>query len=187
MKKVTITTVLLLSMFAVACSDNGESTDESGEKKTEQSSTTKDISDNPCDLINADDMRTLLGVGTEYDISMEAKDYTFPACSFRWEDGKVKRTMEIGGREMTIDSPSEVMVVLVKDSNESKFDRSTSVYKDGVAVEGLGDEAMWGEEMSQLSFRKGSVMMHVNVKIDNDSAVNKEGAMNIANFLLGKL
>ncbi|MCR9173542.1 MAG: hypothetical protein NXI10_13660 [bacterium] len=187
MKKITLTFVLLFSLFAMACNDTSGSKDENGEKKTEETSNKISVSDNPCDLINADDMRTLLNVGAEFEISIEAKDYTFPACSFRWEDGKVIKSMEVGGRSMSVDMPSEVMVVLVKEANEAKFERSTSVYKDGVSVDGLADEAMWGEAMSQLSFRKGSIMMHVNVKVDNDSAVNKDNAMKIAEFLIEKL
>jgi len=187
MKKVTVTSLLFFALFAVACSSSTESSDGSGEKATNNTAQKASVPDSPCDWINADDMRSLMNVGSEYEISMEAKDYTFPACSFRWEDNKVVKNMEVGGRQMSIDMPSEVLVVLVKDADAAKFQRSVKVYKDGEAVSGYGDEAMWGEQMHQLTFRKGNVMMHVNVKADNDDAVNKANAEKIAKFLLDKM
>lgn len=187
MKKVTLVSLLFLGLIAMACNSNSESSDESGEKNTDKTASKATLPESPCDLINAVDMRSIMIVGSEFEISMEAKDYTYPTCSFRWEDDKVVKKMEVGGREMSVDMPSEVMVVLVKDADATKFQRSVKVYKDGEAISGFGDEAMWGEEMHQLTFRKGNVMMHVNVKADNDDAVNKANAEKIAKFLLAKM
>ncbi|GAB5415949.1 MAG: hypothetical protein Crog4KO_07300 [Crocinitomicaceae bacterium] len=187
MNKLTIGSILILALFAISCSSNEAAEDQNGEKLTEETSGKVNIPNSPCDWIDKVDIRTLIGVDAQYEISMEAKDYTFPACSFRWEDGKVVKNMEVAGRKMTVDSPSEVMVVFASDINAEKFERSVQVYKDGENVEGVGEEAMWGAEMSQLSFRKGTVMMHVHVKVDNDGAVNKKHALKIAEFLIAKM
>jgi len=152
-----------------------------------QSSLMAQTPDLPCDWVNAEELRDLMEVPKSIEIEMEARDYTFPACSFEWKDGKVIKTMEVAGRTMEIESPSEVMVVLVKEATAEKFERSTQVYKDGTAEAGIGDEAVWGAEMSQLTFRKGTVMMHIHVKADNESSVNKKKALFIAEFLLGKM
>lgn len=177
---------LLIAALLSSCSANAEGEDITPKTET-QSEEQSTLSENPCDWVSADDIRSIIGVASSFEIEEEFNDYTFPACSYEWEDKKVTKTMQVGGSPMEIAMPSEVMIVLAQDIDAKKFERSTSVYKDGVPLESLGDEAIWGEEMSQLSFRKGSLMWHVHVKVDNDSAVNKKHALAIANFLIEKM
>lgn len=187
MKRLTHISLLSVGLLLAACGGEEKSTEDSILEMAEELVDEVSIPGSPCDWINADDLRSIMDVPTEFEISMEAKDYTYPACSFRWEDEKVVKSMDMGGRTMEMTMPSEVMVVLATEITPEKFQRSVKVYQDGEAVDGVGDEAMWGDQMHQLSFRKGSVMLHVNVKADNDNAVNKANALKIADFLLEKM
>lgn len=176
-----------LSLFMVsACSGESDNSKEenSDEKKTSQAAA---IPDSPCELVSSENIRQIVGVDAAFEITMQDKEYTYPTCKFEWEDQKVKKTMEVGGRTMEIDMPSEVLLVLVKDVNEKMFNRSTQVYKDGEDVSGVGEMAVWGDELAQLTFLKGSVMMHVHVKVNNDNVVNKKKAIEIAEFILEKI
>lgn len=177
---------LPIAALLLSCSAPAESEDAIPKAKT-QTEQQAVVSENPSEWISADDIRSIIGVGSSFEIDEEFKDYTFPACSYEWDDKKVTKTMQVGGSPMEIAMPSEVMIVLAQNIDAKKFERSTAVYKDGISVEGFGDEAVWGEEMSQLSFRQGSLMWHIHVKVDNDSAVNKKHAQAIASFLIKKM
>lgn len=187
MKKLSLTAVIILSLTALACSSNSEVNENEIAKDASDEVTAVIVPDSPCEWINSDDIRNIIGVADAYEISQEAKDYTYPACSFRWEDKKVVKHMTVAGREMTVDMPSEVMVVLAKDIDAAKFERSVAVYEDGEVIDGVGDQAMWGDKMSQLTFRKGSLLLHVHVKVANETSVNKAKALEIADFLIKKM
>lgn len=176
---------LALSTLIACSSDAKVDQNEESSAKTEKGGT-KAVPDSPCAVVSADDLRNILDVPQSFKINMEDKDLTYPTCTFKWDDTFV-RVMDMRGTSVNIDMESEVLIVMVKDCTASMFDRSTKVYKDGVSVTNLGDQAIWGEKMNQLTFRSGDVMMHVHVEVDGDSAVNKEGAIKIAKFAIAKL
>lgn len=184
------TTLLILSTilcFSFTSCSSGEDASETENKTKSEDTAGWDVPDSPCEIINANDIRDLLKIDAEFEIDMQEKNYTYPACSFRWEDGKVVNSTEIGGRIMDFEAPSEVMVVLAKDTDESKYERSIKVYHDAEPVSSVGDRAVWGTEMEQLTFQKDELLFHIHVKMDNMSAVNREAAIKIAEFILGKI
>lgn len=179
--------LLYLPVVAIflACTTAGEQTAEkNGDTSSAQKTT---VPDSPCEIVDAAKLRVLLEIDATYEIEMKAKNYNYPACSFSWEDGKVVNMVDIGRTVREFAAPSEVMIVLAKETDEAMYNRSISVYKDGVAVEGIGDRATWGEKMAQLTFQTGSLLFHVHVKVDIDMAVNKEKAEKIAAFILGQV
>ena len=142
------------------------------------------LSGSPCDLVSVEDVKSICKVSDEFEIIREDKAYTHPTCTFKWKDGKVTKLMRVAGREITTDMPSEIMIVMVNNSNEKMFAQSTSVYKDGVPVNGVGEKATWGTTMSQLTFLSNGYMFHVHVKVSNDYEDNKQKAMEIAHLLI---
>lgn len=184
-----IQTLLFASLLAFSFSACG-----SGEEPATNNDSSSDIAqsvetdappaDSPCELFSEADVRDLFGVAETIEISIEDKDYTYPTCSYKWEDKKVQRTTKVGSMEVTTDMPSELMLVTVSNANEKMFDRSVQVYKDGIPVEGVGEKAMWGEQMAQLSVMGNGMLYHIHVKANNDDSINKEKAIAIAKKIL---
>jgi hypothetical protein len=184
-----IQSLLFASLFILSFTACG-----GGEETNKDNPTTNDApdteeqanvpADSPCELLDESDVRALFGVDASIEITIEDKDYTYPTCKYEWKDKKVQMTTKVGSMEVTTDLPSEIMLVMVNNVNEKMFDRSVSVYKDGVEVKGLGEKAMWGEKIAQLSVMKGGMMYHIHVKADNDDSINKENAIAIAKKIL---
>ena len=93
----------------------------------------------------------------------------------------------IVGKEYTIDYPSEISLVLVANANQKMFETSTAVYKDGETVGGLGDNAMWGVKMLQLTFLAKGYMIHLHVSMSSDQAEDKENAIVLAGKIIDRL
>lgn len=187
-KKISILSIVTL--FLASC--GGSTTEEDlnlledrmEEMMDENSST---VGDSPCDLISSDEIVSLFGIPSEFEVVQAEKDYTYPTCTFKWKDGKVYQEMKIGNQEIKTEIDSEVLIVMVEKSNKKMFDQATKVYKDGIEVNGVGDNAIWGGEMSQLTFLSGDYIFHVNVKARNFSDKNKAKAIEIAKLLISKI
>jgi len=181
-----LTFALSVSLFIFSCID---STKVDKEKVFNEVVTgnTEILPGSPCELISVDDVKSICNVSNEVEIVQEDKVYTHPTCTFEWKDGKVTHVMSVGGRDMTIDLPSEVMIVMVSNSNEKMFGQSTSVYKDGVSVDEVGEKAMWGIKMSQLTFLSNGYMFHVHIKVSDDNEDNKQKAIEVAHLLSSKI
>ena len=184
-----LTIALILPMFIFSCTDSTESSEVDIEKLVEEvlSDDTNVSAGSPCELLSIVDVKSICGVSSEFEIVQQDKEYTYPTCTFKWEDGKVTHAMSVGGQELTVDMPSEIMLVMVANSNEGMFTQSTSVYKDGADVEGVGDFASWGTKMSQLTFLSKGYMFHVKLKVSNDSEDNKQKAKEVAELIISKL
>lgn len=184
-KKTTL--ILAIPFFVFSCGNSEENTssDDTAAGSEKTASAAMSI-ESPCELISSEEVASICDVASEFKIAQEDKMLTYPTCIFKWEDGKVKRSTKIGNTQVDFDMPSEVLIVMVKNANEKMFEQSTTVYKDGVDVK-IGDKAIWGVTMSQLTFLAKGYMFHVNVKVTNDAEFNKEKAAEIAKMLIGKL
>jgi len=123
------------------------------------------------------------------DAPTEVKDEmrTYPTCFYKWESVNYSTTKTIGGREISLEYPAETTLVLVKEATQAMFTASTKVYKDGVSQDGIGEMAVWGEQMSQLTFLAKGTMVHVNVKVSADAASNRAKAVELASLIIGQL
>jgi hypothetical protein len=95
--------------------------------------------------------------------------------------------MDVGGQKIDVDLDSELLIVMVKQANESKYEASISVYSDGQNEEGIGDLATWSPKRAQLTFLSNSYLFHVHVRASNDNAENRKNAIGIAGSIIGKL
>lgn len=84
-------------------------------------------------------------------------------------------------------SPAEMSIVLVKNATKKMFETSTQVYKDGQAETGIGEMAIWGAKMSQLTFLAKGYMIHLHVKKSGDDTENREIAGKVAAHIIEKL
>ena len=143
--------------------------------------------ESPCDIITLDIIKSYIHIPEGINVNKEDKKLTFPTCTLKWKDGIRKKSQTIGKTEITYDVENQVMIVLVKDAKTSMFNRSTSVYKNPEELAGLGERAVWGDNMNQLTFLSKGVMMHVHVHVDNDKSVNRKHAIEITKHLLKQL
>jgi PBP1b-binding outer membrane lipoprotein LpoB len=176
-------TILFASVILAGCAQ------EKGNTETNSTNTTTTASkafsfESPCELITLDVVKSYIAIPDGIDVVSEDKMLTYPTCSFQWKDGVRKESQTIGTTVVTYDLESKVMIVLVKNVNSSMFDRSTSVYKNPEELSGLGERAVWGDNMNQLTFLSKEVMMHVHVHVDNDKSINRKHAIELTKHLL---
>lgn len=184
-KKTTLVLAMPFFLFSCGNSEENTSSDDSASGSEKSAASILNV-ESPCELISSEDVVSFCDVASEFKIVQEDKMLTYPTCIFKWEDGKVNGSVDIGGTPVNFDMPSEVLIVMVKNTSEKMFEQSTTVYKDGVDVN-IGDKAIWGVKMSQLTFLAKGYMFHVRVKVSNDDESNKQKASKIAKMLIGKL
>ena len=188
-QQITRATVAVFSLTFVlfSCGDNNTSNaDLLKDRMEEVQNTDRDLVDSPCELLSTEEMANVCSIPSTVEITQLAKMYTYPTCVYSWNDGKCIQESFSGGHS-TFVVDNNVMIVMVEDATDDIFEMSTGVYKDGVSVDNVGEKAMWGEKMSQLSFMAKGYMFHVNVKILPSAEENKKAAIDIARFLAEKL
>lgn len=180
--------IIMSSFLFIACGNDAKKTDlpTSVEKQEKYVTPSKTGIGSPCSLLEIDEVKNICNVAEGTEISKEKKQYTFPSCKFKWKDGSLKETKNIGGNKIEIVSNQEILLVLVENADNSMFERSTKVYKDGETVSGIGDKAIWGTAMHQLTFLAKGTMMHVNVFTSSDNEINRQNAMAIAKLMIDK-
>jgi len=142
--------------------------------------------DSPCELVSIEDIKNTFAVA-EYPIETKDKILTHPTCMYKWEDGQVFSIKKIANQELKMESPSEVLIVMVKKANENKFNQSTKVYKQVQVISNVGDMAVWDSRMSQLTFLSNNYMFHVHVKVSNEEINNQKKAIEVSNLIIKKL
>jgi hypothetical protein len=189
MKTVKITLMIVLfATLVYACNSKENNTNPTQNKIAYKAVKSKKSAaiDSPCALVSMDDVKSMFSI-VEHPIDMKDVVYTFPTCVFKWEDGKVSLTRSIGGQEIKLNKPSEVLIVMVKEANEDMFNRSTKVYKQPQDISNLATMAVWDSRMSQLTFLSNNYMFHVHVKVSNDDSENKEKAIEVSKLIIGKI
>jgi len=174
--------IVVVSLFAWSCNNKenkgGETTSLKSEKVVEINS--------PCDFISLEEVESMFVVDMD-NIEMQNVVLTHPTCIFKWEDGKVFNQSYIENTKVKVNLPSELLIVMAKDISDTQFNTVVKVYKDAQSVNNLGEMAVWGKKISQLSFLYKNYLFHVHVKVSNDDEINKEKAIEVAKLILGKL
>lgn len=185
--------VLIIScIFAIACGNSETSKTEKTETEAivaenEAAPAATESDSSPCEFVSEAKIKEVLGIPSE--ASTEIKDVmrTYPTCFYKWESIKFSTKRTIAGKEVSLDFPAEAAIILVGKASEKMFNTSTSVYKDGEAIDGIGDMAMWGTRMSQLTFVAKGTMIHLHVKASGDAIANKAKAVELAALIIQKL
>ncbi|SRX54327.1 hypothetical protein [Aequorivita sp. CIP111184] len=179
-------------IFAIACGNSETSKAET--TQTEAITNEKEAApeliesaSSPCSFLTEEKIKEVLGIPAD-DLA-EIKDVmrTYPTCFYKWKTTAFSTTKSIAGQEVILNYPAEASIVLVKDATDKMFETSTKVYRDGVTVDGVGDMAMWGSTLSQLTFLAKGTMIHLHVRISDDAEANKEKARELAALIIQKL
>ena len=143
--------------------------------------------ESPCSLVSEAEIKEILSLPQDAVTTKEDVDYTYPTCSYEWETLMYVKNMTMSGQELELEYPYKLMIVLVANADDSMFEQSTVVYKDGENIAGLGEMATWGDSMSQLTFLSGGSMIHLNLKISDNANENKEKAIKLAKLIEERL
>lgn len=173
--------LIVLFGFILIASCGGNSS------KTESQKANSSKSISPCSLLSEAEIKDVLSLPNDALTKMENAVYTYPTCSYEWESLVYEKNTTVGGQQMALEYPYKLMIVLVTNANKSMYDKSTVVYKDGENISGLGEMAMWGDTMSQVSFLSEGIMVHLSLKISGNNSVNKDKAIELAKLVENRL
>jgi hypothetical protein len=158
---------------------HGEETEEVGLSNKEEKS--------PCNLISEKEIKRLFSIPENVETEIENTLRTYPTCFYKWESIKFSETKKFGNNEISIDYPTELTIVLVKNATEKSYEASIKAYRDGQSQNGIGEMATWGGQMSQITFLSHGYLIHVHAKKSAIETENKEIAIKIAELIINKL
>jgi len=138
----------------------------------------------PCDLITEAEIKTICGIPENIKSTIENKERTYLSCFYKWEEHTYNRVMQLGGNNVDIPVPVEMSIVPVKNATKAMFETSTKVYKDGEIIDGIGDMAIWGSQMSQITFLAKGQMIHLHLDMSDNPETDKEMALKIAAIIV---
>jgi len=134
----------------------------------------------PCDLISAEEMLQFTALDSSQKMTVESKVLTYPTCVYRWENILVKtKTFDLG-EEVVLDLPAQVNIVLLRDKKTDDYQRAIKTYVDQIELSAIGEMAVWGDRLSQLTFFSEDHIFHVYVNVSETIDVNREIAKDIA-------
>lgn len=186
MSKTNLILFTILSFLFISCNNAGGSDNKSESTRTSSSTSIKKF-ENPCELVTLDDLRSQFSIEKEMEVLVNNDGGGFLTCAYEWGKDIYQGTVTVAGKTIEYGSPAKVMIVMAKGIQEEEYKKSTSVYKDAVDVSGIGQMAVWGGTMSQLSFLNNGILFHINVKVLADKAANKQKAISLAEIIIGKL
>tara|TARA_R110002167_G_scaffold29771_5_gene99104 strand:+ start:1087 stop:1611 length:525 start_codon:yes stop_codon:yes gene_type:complete len=174
-------------MLTISCGN--KSSKRSVEDKNPQGDAiaVNDMEKSPCELLTESEIKKSLSIPNEAVTEFKDVVRTYPSCFYKWEAFTFSKSRKLGGQEVSVDYPTEVGIVVVKNATEKMFQTSTKVYKDGQAQQGIGEMAVWGTRMSQLTFLAKGKMIHLNVSMSNVVNENKAQALSLAALIINKL
>lgn len=173
--------ILFGFILLTSCGGNGSKTPSSEAK------TTKTKITSPCSFLSEAEIKDVLSLPQDAPTTMEDVEYTYPTCSYEWKTLVYQGSTTVGKQEVALEFPYKLMIVLVSKANKSMYEKSTVVYKDGEEINGLGEMAMWGDSMSQVTFLSGGYMIHLSLKISDDNSKNRDKAIELAKLIQERL
>lgn len=171
--------VILAFLFTISCENDPLSSGDTSVTTDEEVS----IKTNPCTLIDEVEIKEILSLPMDAPSEIKNTERTYPTCFYKWKTIQFSKKMKIGDTEKEIDYPTEMSIVLVDNATKEMYKKSTKVYKDGQAVNDVGEMATWGGQMNQLSFLSNGYMVHLHLQKSNDAEENKAVAIKMADLI----
>lgn len=177
--------IVLFSFILIASCGGNSSKTESSKAEPRKAKSSENIS--PCSLLSESEIKDILSLPKDAHTTMEDAVYTYPTCSYEWGTLFYEKNTAVAGREIVLEYPYKLMIVLVANASNSMYDESTVVYKDGENISGLGEMAMWGNKMSQVTFLSNGHLVHLSLKVSANNSENKEKAIELAKLVEKRL
>ncbi len=186
---------LLLSLFFLAglvfssCNNESQSNDNANTNKESIAETSKKSEgfNSPCKIFTLDDVFSFFSISDTIEITVKDKVLTYPTCSYKWKTGEYIESVNVGQSSISYEAESELMIVMVKDAKKSMYDAAVKSYGEEIQDAGLGQESVWSETRSQVSFLYNSYMFHVYVKAFSSNEQNKSKAIEVSKKIISKL
>ncbi|MDR6299606.1 hypothetical protein [Mesonia maritima] len=180
MKKTIVFFVIILAVLA--CKNSEKSSTE--EMQEVEMTAHSKVNQSPCELLTDAEIKKALAIPADAETSKVKKNTTYPACFYKWES--ITFPYEVFNRHMT-NRPAEMSIVWAINVNKKLYKQSIAVYKDGEAIDNVGEMAIWSEKMGQITFLKGGNLIHVKAEISADNAFNKAKSIKVAKLFANKL
>lgn len=178
--------ILLLSFFffILSCGNSSASDESDAEMAENDDSSAAGTEDfkikSPCDLVSEEEMPRLTGIDERFKLTIENKLLSHPTCIYRWDAILVRtKTYELG-EALESELPAQINIVMIRDQNNSDFTRAIKTYIDPKTLTNIGEMAVWGDRLSQLTVLEQDHIFHVYVNVDNSLAKNRAIAEKIA-------
>jgi hypothetical protein len=123
------------------------------------------------------------------EIETRVRDKTYPSCTYRWVSATPRKAM-MAGQEVEIGGEGRVTITIAPiRAPESDWQRVLSSYRiePPVAVDGIGDKAVWSDQRHQLSVLVPGWVAHVAVEDDDSPGTGREQAVAVARDVLAGL
>jgi len=168
--------IISVFIFAMACKnkDNTHSKTSKSDRKV-------------CALVTEEEIKDLLAIPKGEVTKMEEAAPTQPTCFYTWESVIYIKTMNISGRDLDLEYPAKASIVLVENANEGMYQASIKAYKEPQVESGIGDMAIWGTNLSQITFLAKGNLVHVNVQVTSDAKENRDKAIQLAKLVIDRL
>lgn len=180
-------TLLTLLLMGFACTNHSTVDGNKGFPVAKMNAITSGTVKSACQLIGEKEIKRILSIPSDANSSIKDVVRTYPTCFYKWEAIKIEEEKIIAGNKFRSNYPAELSLVLVQSANEKMFETSVTTYKDGVDVKGIGEAAIWGDQLSQLTILSNGTMVHIHVKVSTESEDNKMKAIEVAKKIIEKL
>ncbi len=180
MKKIFL--VISILTFLLSCK-----TKDSDSVSTDSTVNGTSDSKSPCELLTEKEIQLTLAFPENSSPEINDAMRTYPTCFYKWETITYSSEIDVSGTIINIENPSELTIVLVNDATESMYHTSIKVYGDAEKITDVGEMATWGNRLSQISFLKNGYLIHLHLKVSDNTADNKGKAIKLAKLVVANL
>ena len=143
------------------------------------------LADDYSQNISEDYLRTQFAFKADEKLKFfQCEEKTYHTCTYVWGTESSKDAARVSAG--LAPKGNKLQITYAQAKNEKDFQRVTGSYSDAVALEDLGEIAVWSEKRKQLSLITAeNLIVHVHIESqDNDL---KEKSISISKDVLGKL
>lgn len=182
-----------VSLLLVGCSPAAGNASDAVDST--QSANNKRAVADACDILTVDFVEKSLGTsGLPIDDASRTsnKAASFTSCTLKWNSSKT-REMVVGGRSITVPDENRVTLsVSVFEPGRSQLAYNAGVRRlkernESTEISGVGEEATWIPNLSQISVRGRSNVFHLTVHYPDGTGAPREYARRMASQVLGMI
>lgn len=155
-----------------------------------RASTPQELTPKPCTLLTKQLVSQTLKLAPS--VKLQGEKSEGPVCTYAWSDAvaPARKTVSLTVASTTFDSNDEARRAF--DATQKMINAAAAQPGQGTAaksvpIAGVGDQAAWQAEKSDLAVLHGESIFHVTATVHTSSSANLAAAKKLAHAVLGKL